>query len=239
MKRFTFLPLLFVLSLVLLSACSGSNATAAAEVTDTNSTSTTQTTDQRGTNEVSELIFGTMLLDDTEDAITPEQAKTMLALWQLYQTMASEDTTASEELDAIINQIKGIFTETQMNEMATFEYGNAMEMMTQLGFEPGTTTEDGTEITVPQGGFNRGDMPQGGDFTGGGPGGDGSGGGAAPSGDAGGDFSGIAGGDGTGSGFDPQAMATAQAENGGSFQNRQSLMFLPALIEYLQGIASS
>jgi hypothetical protein len=46
-------------------------------------------------------------------------------------------------------------------------------------------------------------------------------------------------GDGTGTDFDPEAMATAQAERGGGFANRQSLMFLPALIEYLENIAAT
>jgi PBP1b-binding outer membrane lipoprotein LpoB len=243
MKRFKLLSLFLILLLMILTACSGKNTEVSVESTDTSETTTaqvdgTQTSDGRaGMNDVSQLIFGTMMLDGTENAVTPDQAKTMLPLWQLYQTMVTEDTTASEELDAIINQIRSAFTEAQLTEMASFEYGNAMEMMNQLGLEPSATTEDGTEITIPQGGFDRSDMPQGGgDFAGGGPGGNGNGGAGMDMG--GSDFGGMAG-DGTGTEFDPQVMSTAQAENGGSFQNRQSLMFIPALIEYLQGIASS
>ncbi len=231
MKRFRLLSLILILLLTILSACSGVESTDTGETSTSQADGTQAAGDLAGMNEISQLIFGTMMLEGTENEITAEQAKTMLPLWQLYQTMSTEDTTASEELDVIISQIKSTFTEAQLSEMATLDYGNPMDMMAQLGIEAGTTSEDGTEITVPQGGFDRGEMPEGfGDIQGGG--------GAFPS-DGGGGFGGLAGGDGTGTEFDPQMMATAQAQNGGSFQNRQSLMFLPALIEYLQGIASS
>jgi hypothetical protein len=258
------LPLLLILLMIVLSACSGENATAAVDSTDaateegTDSAETTPGTGQSGEmDDSNQLILGTLMLDGTDNAVTQDQAEEMLPLWQLYQAMSTEDTTASEELEAILNQIEGLFTAEQLAAMEELDYSDPTQMMEQLGLELGDS-EDG-EFTLPEGftGDFSGEMPEGfeggertggggegaggGDFAGGGGGGGGGGNGG------GGEFIGggvIVGGegitgDGTGTDFDPEAMATAQAERGGGFANRQSLMFLPALIEYLENIAAT
>lgn len=248
MKRKPYFSLLIILLLVLLSACSGTSTDAA-----TSTTTSQEVTDISGdsgeTDGITELIFGTLMLAETDYPVTAEQASSMLPLWQLYQSMVSEDTTASEELAAIISQIEKLFTEDQLAQMATFEYGNSMEMMSQLGINPNETGEDGTEFTVPDN-FDmgdRGDRPDdGGDFSGGaGPGA--GGGGAAPGGGGGdmvgggGDLTGIVGGvdDSTITGLDPQTMAADNTDQGTKTNNRQSLMFLSTIINYLEEVAGS
>jgi hypothetical protein len=169
--------------------------------------------------EVNLLILGTLLLEGTEIEVSASQAADMLPLWQLYQSMASEDWTASEELGAIVNQIKALFTKEQQALMATFDYTDPMALMGEMrlgNLSAGNgDREEGFEWAMPEdGGFR--EPPEGGIFPGGSE---------MPQ-----------GGMGAGGNIDPEAMATAQAERRGSgFTNRQSLMFLPVLMEYLQG----
>lgn len=235
MKKIKHLTIVLVLMLLVLSACSGNST----EATATNSATPGTTPSDANVsdiemNETSQLILGTLLLDETEDQVTVEQAQTMLSLWQLYQTMASEDTTASEELDAIIQQVKKTFTDEQLAAMETFDYNNWMQIMADLGLQTsyGATREDETgerpEVFQGDSGFSRG----GSDMVGGGfVAGD-----SIPS---GGEDIATGRGMTLGEDFDPEAIGTAQAERGGGFDNLQSLMFIPAVIEYLEAIIAA
>lgn len=251
--KIKWMPLLLILLGILLSACSDGNAAAAVDSADTSAgegaagAETTPGAGRQGEmDDSSQLILGTLMLDGTDNAVTQDQAEEMLPLWQLYQTMSTEDTTASQELEAILNQIEDLFTAEQSAAMEELDYSDPIQMMAQLGIEPGTVIAgDGT---LPEDFLSEfgGELPEGFSFEGGGEGRPGGGTGSGPGG-GGGEFIGsdvIVSGEGfvpggEGSEFDPEAMATAQAERGGGFANRQSLMFLPALIEYLEEVAAS
>lgn len=113
--------------------------------------------------------------------------------------------------------------------MEELDYSDPLQMMAQLGMEPGSAIAgDGT---LPEDFLSEigGELPEGLSFEGGGEGGPG--GGVIMSG------AGFVPGE-EGTEFDPEALATAQAERGSGFANRQSLMFLPALIEYLEEVAA-
>ncbi len=247
--------LLLATLLFLLSACTNNNAGATGDESAGNSadddsgTETDKATAEM--DEVNQLIFGTLMLDSTSEEVTTEQAETFLPLWQLYEKMSTEDATASEELDAIIEQIKIVFTEEQLAAMADLDYSNMMEMMSELGLEsleeisgddgegflwamPGNGDfEDMPEDMMPEDGdFDRDDMPESSNVGGGREGG-------------GSDMGSMAGGssgtgvDITGS-IDPNALATAQAEGTGTSRtNRRTQMYLTALIEYLEIKAES
>jgi len=230
MKHTKQILILMAALVLLLSACTNNNAGATGDESAGNSTTVGSGTEtetvgsgtktDKGTaemDEVNQLIFGTLMLDGTSEEVTAEQAETFLPLWKLYETMSTEDATASEELDMIIKQIKTVFTEEQLTAMAGLDYSKMMEMMSELGLE-----------TLEESSFDRDDMPESSDGGGGGKkGGDGGGDGGGGGGDMG---TGV---DITGS-IDPTALATAQAEGAGSSRtNRQTQMFLPALIEYL------
>ncbi len=167
MKRKPYFYLVTILLMVILSACSGTSTETATSTTSTREVTEIKGDSENGTDTITELIIGTLMLADTDYPVTAEQAMTMLPLWQLYQSMVSEDTTASEELDAIINQIQKVFTEDQLTEMSSFEYTNSMEMMKQLGVETSATNDDGTEISVPDN-LDEGTYPGGGGGGGGG-----------------------------------------------------------------------
>jgi hypothetical protein len=59
----------------------------------------------------SQLALGTLRLEGTEDAVTPEQAKTLLLLWQSIQSGALQDEA---ETNAVYKQIEGTMTPAQM-----------------------------------------------------------------------------------------------------------------------------
>lgn len=73
----------------------------------------------------SQLAYGTIKLTDTSNAITAEQAKSLIPLWQAVISLSGDDTTASEELTAVQDQITAILNETQLQAIAEMQITNA------------------------------------------------------------------------------------------------------------------
>ena len=165
-----------------------------------------------------QLLIGSFKLEDTDLAVTAEQANELIPLWQVLQSISSSDTAAQEEMDALVEQIQETMTAEQVQAM------EAMNLTSQDMFT--IMQEQGLGGGGPQAGSN-GDLPAapagGGDFGGGGPppGGGGPGGGG-------------------GQGLSPDQIATAQAnraENGGGggFRfNGAPAPLINALVEFLQ-----
>lgn len=63
---------------------------------------------------VSKLALGILKLESTSNAVTADQAKLLLTLWQAYQSMGNSDTTSQVELEALASQIKGSLTDAQL-----------------------------------------------------------------------------------------------------------------------------
>ncbi len=117
-----------------------------------------------------ELILGTFKLEGTAQAISAEQAATLLPLWHVYQDLSVSDTAAQAEINALIDQIKATMTAeqlaaiddmnlTQQDIMAVMIEKNIAESSQQ---QP-TTSQSSS--SAPQGGPG-GPMP-GGDMLGG------------------------------------------------------------------------
>lgn len=108
MKHYSLFSIVGILLILFLTACSGNGPDAA--MIDAEGDTAAQSSVGSETNveimDANQLIVGTMMLAETGYPVTSEQAETMLPLWQLYQTLVGEDTTASEELDAVIKQIQ-------------------------------------------------------------------------------------------------------------------------------------
>jgi hypothetical protein len=161
----------------------------------------------------SQLAVGTLLLEETDLAIDAVLAEELYPLWQAVQSLASSDTAAEIEVQAVVNQIQDTMTPEQIAAIAEMEL--TAEGLTRM-------LEEGT-LEVFAGGFGRGSGDSEGEGETGRPGG-GFGGGP------GGGMPGAgrpAGGPGSGGfpeGLDPDAIATRQAEfasgDGGSFQER-------------------
>ena len=195
----------------------------------TSPTSTTKGTAPLSTE--AELLVGTFKLEGTAQAVTADQAKSLLPLWQTLQSLASSNTAATEEVNALVDQIKSTMTTQQMDKITAMKL-TQQDVMTVMnaagvGFNPsGTSTTPDASSRSNQGGFPGGGAAPsgGGGFQGGGPGG----GGPPPSGGfpAGGD-SGITGGQ-------PGQSTTPQAVRPNGFANQVPPPLLNALIQMLQ-----
>jgi hypothetical protein len=64
-----------------------------------------------------QLVLGTIRLEETENAVTPEQARSLLPLWQSLQG----GVTAQVEVNAVLKQIEGTMTQEQLAAIATMQ----------------------------------------------------------------------------------------------------------------------
>ncbi len=99
----------------------------------------------------SQLAYGTLKLADTANAVTAEQAKTLIPLWQAVISLSGDTTTASEELTAVQDQITAAMTADQLKAIAGMQITNAglNEFYAQYGVSlptpvPGVTKVPGS-----------------------------------------------------------------------------------------------
>lgn len=95
----------------------------------------------------SQLAYGTLKLTD----VTPEQAKTLIPLWQAVVSLSGDTTTATEELTAVQDQITTAMTADQLQAIAGMQFTNAglNEFYAQYGITlptpvPGVTKVPGS-----------------------------------------------------------------------------------------------
>jgi len=125
----------------------------------------------------SQLAIGTLMLEDTDDAVTTEQASELLPFWKMLQALQSSGTAAQVELDAVLNQIQGTMADGQLLAIKGMKLTSAsmMELAQErgLGFGRGFGGgEGGTGGFQPPAGFVPGGEGPGGGMGGGmGPGG--------------------------------------------------------------------
>jgi hypothetical protein len=110
MKKFTLIFLtIFVLTL---TAC-GSASTA------NNLASSPQNGPAAGELPVTtQIALGTLKLDGTDNAVTVDQAATLLPLWETMQVLENSDTAARQEIEALNTQIQETMTEKQMQAIS-------------------------------------------------------------------------------------------------------------------------
>ena len=119
---------------------------------------------------VAELALGTLKLDGTSDAITKEQAAALLPLWEVYKEIATSDTAAEQEIQALTAQMQAAMTEAQLQSIGEMKLTQAdvMELVRQQdpSMSPGSTTGGGPVFANggppaggPPGGFAGGDLP--------------------------------------------------------------------------------
>ncbi len=177
-------------------------------------TQTAQTGSSTSLSMATELLVGTLKLEETDQAVTSTQAKQLLPLWQTLQSLSTSSTAATEEINAVVDQIKSTMTADQMDKITAMNLtqSDVTALMSQNG-----PTASGTAVSTPMalnglpGSSNLtagGSAPSGGmPPAGGAPSGGMPSGGSAPSGNfpSGGVDPGLAGGA-TGSTTTPQAV---------------------------------
>jgi hypothetical protein len=173
-----------------------------------------------------QLLVGTFKLEGTDLAISSAQAGQMLPLWQTLKELSSSNTAATEEINAVVDQIKSTMTTQQMDKITSLKLTqkDVMSLMSQAGVSPNGPNATTTPMALN--GFSGRNNSQGGA---GGPAG---GAGGPP---AGGPPGGLP----SGGGIDPGAMGGAGGASSTppairQMPNQVPAPLLNALIELLQ-----
>jgi hypothetical protein len=114
------LPLVFLFT-IFLASCSG---TAAAAPTAGGDTFVSQNlpVDYEGALAVrNQLALGTLELNQTELAVSAEQAQTLLPLWQALRSTQQAGGTAQAEVSALLTQIESSMTPEQLKTIAAMK----------------------------------------------------------------------------------------------------------------------
>ncbi len=112
--------LVLILAATVLMGCGGGQATPAPadeEVSDAYISEALDTSYADALSASSQLVLGTLRLEGTENAVTPEQAVAMLPLWQALQG----GVTAQAEVNAVLKQIEGTMTQEQLATIAEMQ----------------------------------------------------------------------------------------------------------------------
>lgn len=85
---------------------------------------------------LTQLLVGTLKLEETDLAVEPELASELLPLWQMARSLSDSDTAAEAEVTAITKQIQQAMTNEQIGAIANMQVTQAglMEMLGDLGF---------------------------------------------------------------------------------------------------------
>jgi hypothetical protein len=172
--------LVLALPIVLLAACASSEPTQAVEepVSDSYTSAVLGTSYEGALSASDQLMLGTLLLEKTDLAVTPEQAKSLLPLWQALQ---GGGVTIQAEVNAVLKQIEGTMTQEQLQAIAAMQLtqDDLRAWMEEQGMGAGAPGPGGGG---PGGGGNMSDEERqalrataqaGGGFPGSGPGGSG------------------------------------------------------------------
>jgi len=174
---------------------------------------------------VTQLIVGTFKLEETDLAISADQAQELVPLWQAYRTLLSSETSAQQEREALVSQIEESMTADQLKGIADMEL-TASDMQTIFSERGGPGGDDGTPSPN---GAQTGQPGAGGGlivpFDGGGGAFPGGGGGLSGGGSG---FGGLA----PGQTPNPEAFATLRAQRGGTSSLNPGLVNV--LIRFLQ-----
>jgi hypothetical protein len=212
------LPLILLTLLILtLTACGVSNTANPSSVPQSGSFSgalpaTTQ------------LILGTFKLEDTDQAVTAEQAAELLPLWQTLHVLSESDSAAEQEKEALITQIQETMTPEQMQAITDMSLTreDMRSIMQEQGMAMGNSQSTSGSSSNSSSGFQRGaggppdEMPM---PAGGGPPGGGFG--------------------GQGQNLSEDQIATAQAARQEMGENFVPPVLINAVVEYLQKKADS
>ena len=219
MKKFT-LTILTILMLTL-TACGGnaSDSTEPASVPQNGASASALPV-------ATQLIIGTLKLEEADNAVTAEQAAELLPLWQTLTVLYDSDTSAEQEIDALVKQIQETMTAEQMQAITTMNL--TREDMFAIMQEQGLAMDSSSQSSNAQSGNSSSNG--GGGFQ---PGGGGM---LLPPDERG---SGAGFGGGQGSGLSPDQIATAQAARQTGSGNIIPTVLINALINFLKEKAGS
>ena len=93
-----------------------------------------------------QLTLGTLMLEGTPEAISPEQAKELLPLYQALQALTASGTSATAETNAVLAQIESSLTTEQLNVIRAMQLTSTkmQEWASQNGISLGSGGGAGT-----------------------------------------------------------------------------------------------
>ena len=112
--------LTLALAVAVLAGCGGGEATEApvdAGESESYTSAVLDTSYTDALNVSTQLVLGTIRLEETESAVTPEQAAALLPLWQALRG----GVTAQAEVNAVLKQVEGTMTEEQLAAIAAMQ----------------------------------------------------------------------------------------------------------------------
>jgi hypothetical protein len=115
-----YIGLALALTAVVLVGCGGEQATPAPVDEGDGETYTSAVLDTSYPDALSvsnQLALGTLQLEETENATTPDQATALLPLWQALQG----GVTAEAEVNAVLKQVEGTMTQEQLAAIAAMQ----------------------------------------------------------------------------------------------------------------------
>ncbi len=134
--RYLCMALAVALVMGALVGCGGRQATTAGGSAGETYTSEVLRNDYEGALDAStQLALGTLKLEETENAVTPEQARTLLPLWQALRG----GVTAQAEVNTVLKQIEGTMTPQQLQVIAGMRLtqDDLQTWMQEHGIRPG------------------------------------------------------------------------------------------------------
>jgi hypothetical protein len=89
--------------------------------------------------QINQLAMGTLYLQGTEDAVTPEQAEVLLPLWQALQSLQAGGAADQAEVDELLAQIEAAMTPEQMDALTNLSQEDLQNWAQSqgMGFGPG------------------------------------------------------------------------------------------------------
>jgi hypothetical protein len=133
-SKLTIFVLLTFLASFGLAACSAAQPTAAPTATAAPTSAAAQGNGRNIALPIEEkLAAGTLILEGSNAAISVDQAKKLLPLWQQVKTLSADTNTTPEQLQAVYTQIQGVMTYGQMQAINTITAADVQNEMQTLG----------------------------------------------------------------------------------------------------------
>jgi hypothetical protein len=228
MKNRVMYCILIIPTLLILAACSSIQLPGA----QTSATAQNQAINFANQPVESKLAIGLLKLEGSSNAVTAEQAKTMLPLWQAVKSLGAGNTTTSDEMTALYQQIQDALTPGQLQAIKDMNLTqDEIQMLIQQNGlqmpQPGAMGTPGAGLpSAAQTQIAQQRASGGAEFPGGGPGGAG---GPPPDG-------GFPGGPGGGSsgGTTQRTPQPGQPSRGGGMRGGMNFLFVDPLIKLLE-----
>ena len=114
------------------------------------------------------LVLGVINLDETENAVTAEQARELLPMFYVLQDLNESDTAAQEEIDGLTNQIQETLTDEQTQTIDSMSL-SARDMFAIIQGSSGKSSASDASSTAGESGGGMGGPPEMGGMPGGVP----------------------------------------------------------------------